>query len=148
VAATPARRPNGLAAVAAPRCPRRLAFTLVVRPHSGQGTQVVVRSGHGRPGSPGRWGSRTPSPRLLIAGAIGVAADTGEPVGAGLGVVRWLVHLVLGFLCGIPAIIDYLFPLWDLKKQTIADKPVSSVVTVVPQQPFSIVPPVAPAQPM
>jgi uncharacterized RDD family membrane protein YckC len=88
------------------------------------------------------------SPGMRAIGLKAVGADTGEPLGAGLGVVRWLVHFVLGFLCGIPAIIDYLFPLWDAKKQTIADKAVSSVVTVVPKQPFSIVPPVAPAQPM
>ena len=86
------------------------------------------------------------TPGMRSTGLKAVSNTTGEPVGAGLGLVRSLVHAVLGFLCFLPGIVDYLFPLWDTQKQTIADKAVSTVVTVVPKQPFSIVPPTAPAQ--
>jgi uncharacterized RDD family membrane protein YckC len=87
------------------------------------------------------------TPGMRSIGLKAVGSTSGEPVGTGLALVRWLVHAVLGFLW-IPGIIDYLFPLWDARKQTIADKAVSTVVTVVPKQPFSIVPPTAPARPM
>jgi uncharacterized RDD family membrane protein YckC len=88
------------------------------------------------------------TPGMRTVGLKAVSSRSGEPVGTGLAVARWLVHAVLGLLWVIPGIIDYLFPLWDVQKQTIADKAVSSVVTVVPKQPFSIVPPTVPAQPL
>jgi uncharacterized RDD family membrane protein YckC len=55
----------------------------------------------------------------------------GQVLGAGQGILRWLVNLLLG-LCFIFALVDYLFPLWDLKRQTIHDKAVSSVVIKEP----------------
>lgn len=53
---------------------------------------------------------------------------TGGPIGYGKAALRWIVTLVLGILCYIPAIIDALFPLWDPKRQTIHDKAANSVV--------------------
>jgi uncharacterized RDD family membrane protein YckC len=85
------------------------------------------------------------SPGMRVIGLKAVGKDSGQVIGTGLGVARWLVHVVLGFLCFIGALLDYLWPLWDGRKQTIADKAVSSVVLVVPKQAFSLQPPATPA---
>ncbi|GAA1932418.1 RDD family protein [Nocardioides marmoribigeumensis] len=53
-----------------------------------------------------------------------VKEDSGEPMGAGLCFVRMIVHIV----DGIPCYLGYLWPLWDAKKQTFADKIMSTVV--------------------
>ncbi|GJF29596.1 hypothetical protein KNE206_22960 [Kitasatospora sp. NE20-6] len=47
----------------------------------------------------------------------------GQPLGFGMAFVRKLCHVVDGFCC-----LGYLWPLWDAKKQTFADKIMSSVV--------------------
>src|SRR4051812_46648176 len=47
-----------------------------------------------------------------------IKEETGQPLGAGLAFVRDVAHLVDLIICGI----GFLFPLWDAKKQTIADK--------------------------
>jgi uncharacterized RDD family membrane protein YckC len=49
---------------------------------------------------------------------------TGQPIGGGLGIGRYFLHII----DGIPCYIGYLWPLWDAKKQTFADKIVGSVV--------------------
>lgn len=54
--------------------------------------------------------------------------QTGQPVGVGLGVGRYLLRTVLG-ICGLFTLVDYLFPLWDAKRQTLTDKMVKTVVT-------------------
>lgn len=48
----------------------------------------------------------------------------GQPLGGGMGIVRQLAHFVDGVICDI----GYLFPLWDPKKQTLADKIMKTVV--------------------
>lgn len=48
----------------------------------------------------------------------------GQPIGPGMAFVRDLAHVVDGLICYI----GYLFPLWDSKRQTLADKIVSTVV--------------------
>jgi len=50
--------------------------------------------------------------------------QTGQPLGAGMTFVRQLAHFVDGAICYI----GYLFPLWDQKRQTLADKIMHSVV--------------------
>ncbi|GGM29258.1 RDD family protein [Dactylosporangium sucinum] len=50
--------------------------------------------------------------------------QTGQPLGAGGAFVRDLAHIVDSIIC----LIGYLFPLWDQKRQTIADKIVGSLV--------------------
>ena len=50
--------------------------------------------------------------------------QTGQPLGAGMTFVRQLAHFVDGAICYI----GYLFPLWDQKRQTLADKIMQSVV--------------------
>jgi uncharacterized RDD family membrane protein YckC len=58
-----------------------------------------------------------------VAGTRLISERTGQPVGAGVAIGRWLLHFVDGICC-----VGYLFPLWDAKKQTFADKIVSTVV--------------------
>lgn len=53
-----------------------------------------------------------------------VHAETGQFLGGGMGFVRLLMASVLGNLC----FINYLWPLWDERKQTWHDKIASSVV--------------------
>ena len=59
-----------------------------------------------------------------ILGISVVRQDNGRFLGAGAGFLRWLVAQVLGGIC----FINYLWPLWDEKKQTWHDMVVSSVV--------------------
>jgi uncharacterized RDD family membrane protein YckC len=53
-----------------------------------------------------------------------VRESTGQPVGFGLAFGRRLLHV----LDGLPCYIGYLWPLWDAKRQTFADKIVSTIV--------------------
>ena len=52
----------------------------------------------------------------------------GTPVGAGMAFVRYLLHGLINQACYI----DYLWPLWDDKKQTLTDKVLKSVVVQMP----------------
>jgi uncharacterized RDD family membrane protein YckC len=63
------------------------------------------------------WGRRALNIRL-------VSAQTGQPIGMGMAFVRDLCHFVDSIICYI----GWLFPLWDQRKQTIADKIVNTVV--------------------
>jgi len=47
-----------------------------------------------------------------------VGAESGQPVGAGKALLRDITHI----LDGLPCYLGYLWPLWDEKKQTFADK--------------------------
>ncbi|MGI9123797.1 MAG: RDD family protein, partial [Mycobacterium sp.] len=46
-----------------------------------------------------------------------VGESTGQPIGFGASVLRQLAHILDSF-CSI----GYLWPLWDAKRQTFADK--------------------------
>jgi uncharacterized RDD family membrane protein YckC len=59
-----------------------------------------------------------------IAGIRLLREANGQPIGGGLGIGRYFLHII----DGIPCYIGYLWPLWDSKKQTFADKIVGSVV--------------------
>ena len=63
------------------------------------------------------WGKKVLGIRL-------VSEQTGQPIGAGMAFVRDLAHIVDSIICDI----GYLFPLWDAKKQTLADKIVKTLV--------------------
>ena len=52
-----------------------------------------------------------------------VSEKTWQPIGFGMSVVRQLAHIVDGIICYI----GYLFPLWDAKRQTLADKIMTTV---------------------
>lgn len=60
-----------------------------------------------------------------------IAEKTGEPLGPGLTFVRMLAHV----LDQLPCYLGFLWPLWDPKKQTFADKIMSSVVIEQPKPP-------------
>lgn len=53
-----------------------------------------------------------------------VSEATGQPLGFGMAFLRKICHAVDSMLCSL----GYLWPLWDEKSQTFADKIVSSVV--------------------
>lgn len=58
-----------------------------------------------------------------------VKQDTGQPMGAGLSFVRQIAHIV----DALPCYLGYLWPLWDSKRQTFADKIMSTVVIEQPK---------------
>jgi uncharacterized RDD family membrane protein YckC len=57
-----------------------------------------------------------------------ISEQTGQPIGPGMSFVRQLCHILDG-ICYI----GYLWPLWDRKRQTFADKIVSTVVLNPPR---------------
>ncbi|WP_425300830.1 protein kinase domain-containing protein [Nocardia cyriacigeorgica] len=61
-----------------------------------------------------------------VAGISVVAAQTGRPLGVGRSIGRQLAHIV----DALPCYLGFLFPLWDAKAQTLADKIAGSVVVV------------------
>jgi uncharacterized RDD family membrane protein YckC len=58
-----------------------------------------------------------------------VKAETGAPIGAGMAFVRQIAHV----LDSIPCMIGYLWPLWDAKRQTFADKVIGTYVIDQPK---------------
>jgi uncharacterized RDD family membrane protein YckC len=52
-----------------------------------------------------------------------VSEATGQPLGFGMSVVRQIAHFVDALIC----FVGYLFPLWDAKRQTVADKIMTTV---------------------
>jgi uncharacterized RDD family membrane protein YckC len=59
---------------------------------------------------------------------IRVVGDNGAPIGYARAFGRYAITVVFAFACFIPLLLDYLWPLWDKKKQSWHDKIVSSVV--------------------
>ena len=58
-----------------------------------------------------------------------ISEETNQPLGAGQAILRVVVQWGMGlFTCGLLGLISWLFPLWDQKRQTLADKMVKSVV--------------------
>jgi uncharacterized RDD family membrane protein YckC len=64
-----------------------------------------------------------------VVGIRLVKVSTGEPMGAGLCFVRQLAHYVDSLICYL----GWLWPLWDPRRQTLADKIMSTVVIIQPQ---------------
>jgi uncharacterized RDD family membrane protein YckC len=58
-----------------------------------------------------------------------VSEVTGQPIGFGMSVVRQIAHFIDAIIC----FIGFLFPLWDAKRQTLADKIMTTVVLPIPQ---------------
>lgn len=58
-----------------------------------------------------------------VVGTRLVSEETGQPVGTGMSLVRYLLHVLDSF-----CLIGYLWPLWDEKRQTFADKIVKTLV--------------------
>src|SRR5918996_370169 len=61
-----------------------------------------------------------------------VSEKTWEPIGFGMSIVRQIAHIVDGLVCYI----GYLWPLWDAKRQTFADKIMSTVCVPLNPQPL------------
>lgn len=62
-----------------------------------------------------------------------VDMNTGELIPYGRAGIRWGVQQALAILtCGIGALLDGLWPLWDAKRQALHDKPANTVVIEVP----------------
>lgn len=59
-----------------------------------------------------------------------ISEATGQPIGAGMAFVRQICHILDG-ICYI----GYLWPLWDAKRQTFADKIMKTVVINEPKTP-------------
>jgi uncharacterized RDD family membrane protein YckC len=64
------------------------------------------------------------SPGKKVTGLRVISEETGQPIGGGMGIARQVCHILDGF-----CLIGYLFPLWDPKRQTFADKIIKTVVT-------------------
>jgi uncharacterized RDD family membrane protein YckC len=65
-------------------------------------------------------------------GVMGIrllSEQTGQPIGGGMAFVRALAHI----LDALPCYIGFLWPLWDAKRQTFADKILSTVVVEQPK---------------
>ena len=74
--------------------------------------------------------------RCILAGRTGqslgkrtlhmrlISDRTGEPIGGGMAFARDVCHILDTLACYI----GWLFPLWDAKRQTFADKIISTVV--------------------
>ncbi|MFE6688671.1 RDD family protein [Streptomyces sp. NPDC057743] len=74
-------------------------------------------------------GSTGQTPGKKALGIKVVSEATGQPIGFGMAFVRKLCHIV----DGLPCYIGYLWPLWDEKNQTFADKIVTTVVVQAPK---------------
>jgi uncharacterized RDD family membrane protein YckC len=59
-----------------------------------------------------------------------ISEKTGQPIGFGMSIVRQIAHFVDGILCYI----GYLWPIWDAKRQTFADKIMTTVCVPLTQQ--------------
>ncbi len=58
-----------------------------------------------------------------------IKEETGQPIGAGMSFVRQITHI----LDALPCYLGFLWPLWDSKRQTFADKILSTVVIDQPK---------------
>jgi uncharacterized RDD family membrane protein YckC len=74
-----------------------------------------------------RQGARGQSWGKSVTGLRTVSAESMRPIGGPMGLLRWFVDSVLGAI-GILQLLNYLWPLWDPRRQTWADKVVGSVV--------------------
>jgi uncharacterized RDD family membrane protein YckC len=66
------------------------------------------------------WGKKLLNLRLI-------GEQTGQPLGFGMALLRDICHIVDAIICYI----GFLFPLWDAKRQTLADKIMTTVVVNV-----------------
>jgi uncharacterized RDD family membrane protein YckC len=69
-------------------------------------------------------GAQGQTPGKRVVGIKVLRESDGQLIGGGMGIVRAIVHI----LDAIPCYIGFLWPLWDAKKQTFADKIVGTVV--------------------
>jgi uncharacterized RDD family membrane protein YckC len=73
-----------------------------------------------------RVGSKGQSLGKKVVGIRVVKEADGQLLGAGTGLLRWVMAFLLGIISCVQ-LVDVLWPLWDDKNQTLHDKIVSSV---------------------
>ena len=73
-----------------------------------------------------RWilGGQGQSIGKKVLGMRLISEETGQPIGTLNAFLRDICHFVDGIICYV----GYLFPLWDAKRQTLADKIMKTVV--------------------
>jgi uncharacterized RDD family membrane protein YckC len=73
-----------------------------------------------------RWimGGQGQSIGKKVVGMRLLSEETGQPIGTLNAFLRDICHFVDGIICYV----GYLFPLWDAKRQTLADKIMRTVV--------------------
>jgi uncharacterized RDD family membrane protein YckC len=76
-----------------------------------------------------RQGRRGQTLGKSILGITLIGERTGQPIGAGMSFLRYLCHIV----DSLPCYLGYFWPLWDAKRQTFADKILSTVVVERPR---------------
>jgi len=69
-------------------------------------------------------GAKGRSPGMALTGLTCVSEETGQVIGGGMGIVRTFAHILDTLICYV----GWLFPLWDPKRQTIADKVIKTIV--------------------
>jgi uncharacterized RDD family membrane protein YckC len=69
-----------------------------------------------------------------------ISEKTGQPIGFGASIIRQIAHVVDSLVCYV----GWLFPLWDAKRQTLADKMMSTIC--VPAQQATLNPQPLPPQ--
>lgn len=69
-------------------------------------------------------GEKGQSPGKALRGLKVIKEADGQLLGGGMGIVRKIAHAIDSFVC----LLGYLLPLVDVKKQTIADKLLQTVV--------------------
>jgi uncharacterized RDD family membrane protein YckC len=72
-------------------------------------------------------GAQGQSPGKRAVGLKVLRESDGQLLGGGMGIVRLIAHFLDSFAC----LIGWLWPLWDSKRQTFADKIVGTVVIKV-----------------
>ncbi len=93
-----------------------------------------------------RQGARGQSWGKSITGLRTVSAESMRPIGGPMGLLRWFVDSILGTI-SILQLLNYLWPLWDPRRQTWADKVAGSVVLARQGRHRGPRPPAAPAAP-
>jgi uncharacterized RDD family membrane protein YckC len=75
-------------------------------------------------------GQRGQSWGQALIGLRLVRVRDGQPPGGGVGLLRHLIRLLLSAVTYVWAILTFLWPLWDARRQTLEDKMFDTVVVV------------------
>jgi uncharacterized RDD family membrane protein YckC len=81
-------------------------------------------------------GTSGSSPGMRVVGLRCVSKATGQNIGVGTAIIRWLLHIVDSIIC----FIGWFMPIWDSQRQTLSDKIVGSLVYRVQPEGFSLLP--------
>ena len=81
-------------------------------------------------------GTTGSSPGMRVVGLKCVSKATGQNIGTGTAILRWLLHIVDSIIC----FIGWFMPIWDSQRQTLSDKIVGSLVYKVQPEGFSLLP--------